>query len=471
MKRSKNTDELLVKQKGETKSLDKKLFLKQQKADGIIRVTPKEFDFFKEQEELTHFNLQQSFHKKNNTYLIMKLLEHGYFTKDEEKLPLLDADNILKFKCLDVKEKLPYTKISKQDINKSSTKSLSSLKQSILNRYQKSLPGISKKELLELGVSMTSLQKIVGKDSTRAGFGRGLLELGSTNKNVVALTADLGGSTNVASFAKKYPERFFQVGVAEQNLVTVASGLAHTKKIPYATTFAAFSPGRNFEQIRTTICYNDQPVKICSTHSGLGVGEDGATHQMLEDIALMRSLPNMIVIQPCDDLEATKATIAISKINKPVYLRLNRQSVKRITTPSSEFKVGKANILRKGDHITLIAVGPCVHEALEAANLLEDLGIDAEVINCHTIKPLDEKTILESAKKTDLVITIEDHQITGGLGGAVAELLAQKSTAHLKIIGVEDKFGESGPYEKLYKKYGLTAKDIVKRAKKLIEEY
>ena len=306
---------------------------------------------------------------------------------------------------------------------------------------------------------------------TRSGFGKGLLEAAKTNKDIVVLSADLAGSTKVSEFAKTYPHRFFQVGVAEQNLVTTASGLAHTGKIPYATTFSAFSPGRNFEQIRTTICYNDQPVKICSTHTGLGVGEDGATHQMLEDIALMRSLPNMIVIQPCDDLEASKAAIEISKVNKPVYLRLTRQNLPQVTKESSKFKIGKANILRKGEHITIIAIGPLVAPSLEAADKLKELGISAEVINCHTVKPLDEKTILQSVKKTELVITAEDHQVTGGLGSAVAELLSQKKPVPLKIIGVEDKFGESGNYKELFNKYKLNSKRIVQEAKKLIEDF
>ena len=306
---------------------------------------------------------------------------------------------------------------------------------------------------------------------TRSGFGLGLLEAAKTNKDIVALSADLAGSTKVQAFAKKYPDRFFQVGVAEQNLVTTASGLAHVGKIPYATSFAAFSPGRNYEQIRTTIAYNDRPVKICSTHTGLGVGEDGATHQMLEDIALMRSLPNMIVIQPCDDLEAKKAAIEISTVNKPVYLRLTRQNLPQVTKESSKFKIGRADILRKGEHITIIAVGPLVSKALEAAKMLEEIGISAEVINSHTIKPLDTKTILQSVKKTELVITAEDHQLAGGLGSAVAEFLSQNKPVPIKMIAVEDSFGESGNYEQLFDKYKLNSKRIVEEAKKLIEDF
>ncbi len=308
------------------------------------------------------------------------------------------------------------------------------------------------------------------EDSTRAGFGRGLLKLGKKNKNVYALTADLGGSTKVDAFEKECPDRFVQVGVAEQNLVTVASGLAHVGKIPFATSFAAFSPGRNWEQIRTTICYNEQPVKICSTHSGLGVGEDGATHQMLEDLALMRSLPNMTVIQPCDALEAEKAVEEIAKLDKPVYLRLNRQKSKIITNKKNKFRIGKANVLKKGEHLTLIGIGPVLASALEAAEELEKEGISVEVINMHTLKPLDETTIQKSIEKTDLVVTVEDHQINGGLGGAVAEFLSQNTPTPLKIIGVEDSYGESGSYQELYDKYGLSKNKLKKKIQEFIEE-
>ncbi len=308
------------------------------------------------------------------------------------------------------------------------------------------------------------------KDSTRAGFGRGLAKLGEKNKNVYALTADLGGSTNLTSFKKEFPERFVQVGVAEQNLVTVASGLAHIGKIPFATTFAVFSPGRTWEQIRTTICYNNQPVKICSTHSGLGVGEDGATHQMLEDLALMRSLPNMTVIQPCDGLEAEKAVEKIANHEKPVYFRLNRQKTSLLTNKKSSFEIGKANILKKGEHITLIGIGPVLVESLEAAKELEEEGLSVEVINMHTLKPLDKKTILKSINKTDLVITVEDHQVTGGLGSSVAEFLSQVKPTPMKMLGVEDTFGESGSFEELYDKYGLSKDKIKKSIKKFVEE-
>ena len=300
--------------------------------------------------------------------------------------------------------------------------------------------------------------------ATRTGFGEGLVEAAKKNKNIYALTADLSESTGLNEFKKKYPKRFVETGVSEQNLVTVASGLACIGKIPFATSFAAFSPGRNWEQIRTTICYNNQPVKIVGTHTGLGVGEDGATHQMMEDIALMRSLPNMQVIVPCDFEQAKKATIEISKTKFPTYLRLGRQKVSQITDSKTEFKIGKAQVMKQGKDITIIACGPMVHEALKAAEELKKKKVSATVINLHTIKPIDKKTILQYAKKTKKIITVEDHQIHGGMGSAVAEVLSQEHPKKIIFIGIKDTFGESGPYEKLYKKYGLTSTHIIKAA-------
>lgn len=297
--------------------------------------------------------------------------------------------------------------------------------------------------------------------ATRTGYGDGLVEAAKKDKNVVALSADLRDSVGMSEFAKLFPERFIEVGVAEQNLVTVASGLAQVGKKPFASSFAAFSPGRNWEQIRTTICYNNQPVVIASTHSGLGVGEDGATHQMLEDIAMMRTLPNMQVIVPCDSEEAKKATLELAKSKQPAYLRLGRQKVETITKERN-FKIGKADILREGKDITIIACGPMVHEALKAHEELKKKKISVEIINLHTIKPIDKETIIESAKKTKKIITIEDHQINGGLGSAVAEVVSQNYPVKIKILGVKDVFGESGTQEQLYEKYGLTSKHIIK---------
>ena len=314
--------------------------------------------------------------------------------------------------------------------------------------------------------------KLFDKDviqvSTRDGFGEGLILAGEENEKVVALSADLEESTRADGFFKKYPERSFEVGVAEQSLVTVASGLAHEGKIPYVTSYAVFSPGRNWEQIRTTICYNNVPVKIIGSHSGISVGADGATHQALEDIALMRVLPNMVVISPCDAIEAKKATLAMAKLNKPCYLRLSRNKTPIITTDETHFEIGKAEIFREGNHATIIATGEMVYFALLAAKKLEESMISTRVINVHTIKPLDTKSVLLAAEATGAIVTVEDHQIAGGLGSAVAEIISQHFPVPLKIIGVDDKFGESGEPEELMKKYGLTVEEIVKAVTSVI---
>ena len=302
----------------------------------------------------------------------------------------------------------------------------------------------------------------IEKVPTRDGFGQGLVLAAQANENVVGLCADLTESTRMQEFAEKFPNRYFEIGVAEQNLVTVAAGMAHEGKIPFTSSYATFSPGRNWEQIRTTICYNDVPVKIIGSHAGLSVGPDGATHQALEDIAIMRALPNMIVISPTDSIEARKATEAIARINKPCYLRLSRDKVPVITTESTPFEIGKAEIFHEGNDVTIIATGQMVYKALQVAKELQLHKISVRVINCHTIKPLDNKTILQAAEETGAIITVEEHQITGGLGGAVAELLSQNFPVPLKIIGVEDRFGESGEPNELLEKFGLTKEAIIK---------
>lgn len=308
-------------------------------------------------------------------------------------------------------------------------------------------------------------------ESSRDGFGRGLLKLGEDDENVVVLCADLEESTRVDGFFKKFPERAFEVGVAEQCLVTVASGLAHEGKIPFASSYAVFSPGRNWEQIRTTICYNNVPVKIIGSHAGITVGADGATHQALEDIALMRVLPNMVVISPCDAIEAEKATLAMAKINKPCYLRLTRNKAPIITTKETSFEIGKAEIFREGNpstssgrfaDVTIIATGEMVYYALMAAEKLEQSNISTRVINVHTIKPLDTKCILKAAEETRAIVTVEDHQIAGGLGSVVTEVVSADFPVPVKIVGIDDKFGESGEPEELMKKYGLTVENITK---------
>lgn len=303
----------------------------------------------------------------------------------------------------------------------------------------------------------------------RVGFGRGLVEAGRHNKNVVALCADLTESTKMDAFAKEFPERFIEIGVAEQNLVTVAAGMAAMGKIPFTSSYAAFSPGRNWEQIRTTIALNDVNVKIVGSHAGVSVGPDGATHQMLEDIALMRSLPNMLVIVPCDSVQAQKVTELLAKSNKPAYVRLAREATPIVTTVDTPFTLGKAEVYREGSDVTIVATGTMVYQALAAAEKLSKDDIQAEVINVAVIKPLDTATIVASVKKTGAVVTAEEAQITGGLGGAVAEVLAEQHPAPMSRIGVQDEFGQSGKPDELMKHYNLTANDIVTAVKAVIK--
>lgn len=325
--------------------------------------------------------------------------------------------------------------------------------------------------------------KLFDKDieqvASRDGFGEGLVLAGEADENVVALCADLTESTRMEGFKKQFPERFFEVGVAEQNLVTVASGMAHEGKVPFTSSYATFSPGRNWEQIRTTICYNDVPVKIVGSHAGISVGPDGATHQALEDIALMRVLPNMVVVCPADAIEAKKATLALAKNGKPSYLRLSRDKVPVITTEDTPFEIGKAEVLVDGNpsassgrfaDVTVIACGQMVYRALQATKELRTQNISVRVINCHTIKPLDTKVVLLAAQETGAIVTVEEHQINGGLGGAVAEVLTQNLPVPLKIIGIEDRFGESGDPQELLHKFGLTKEAIVKAVLGVLEQ-
>jgi transketolase len=297
--------------------------------------------------------------------------------------------------------------------------------------------------------------KDVEQEPIRAGFGRGLKAAGEKNKLIVALCADLTDSTKMSGFKEAFPDRFIEMGVAEQNLVTVASGLARAGKIPFTSSYAAFSPGRNWEQIRTTIALNDQPVKIVGSHAGVSVGPDGATHQMLEDIALMRVLPNMVVVAPGDSIEAEKATLAIADNGKPSYLRLARDKSAIFSTKDSPFEIGKAYVLREGNDITLLGTGMMTYELIIAAKTLEAKGISAEVVHVPTIKPLDAETILASVRKTGRVLTAEEAQKAGGFGGAVAELLSEQLPTPLLRIGMEDRFGESGEPRELLQKFGL----------------
>ncbi|GGK79952.1 transketolase family protein [Rufibacter glacialis] len=296
---------------------------------------------------------------------------------------------------------------------------------------------------------------------TRSGFGAGLLELGRTNPNVVALCADLVGSLKMGDFIKEFPERFFQVGIAEANMIGLAAGMTIGGKIPFTGTFANFSTGRVYDQIRQSVAYSSKNVKICASHAGLTLGEDGATHQILEDIGMMKMLPHMTVINPCDFNQTKAATIAIADHQGPVYLRFGRPVVPNFTPADQKFEIGKAVMLNEGKDVTIIATGHLVWKAILAGKLLAEQGIDAEIINIHTIKPLDTEAILASVSKTRCVVTAEEHQFNGGLGESVARLLAQQLPLPLELVGVDDSFGESGTPEQLMEKYGLNEQSIV----------
>lgn len=304
--------------------------------------------------------------------------------------------------------------------------------------------------------------------AVRDGFGKGLVAAGEKDERVVALCADLTESTRVLAFKEKFPERFIEVGVAEQNLATIASGVANYGKIPFMSSYAVFSPGRNYEQIRTTISLNNVPVKIAGAHAGITVGPDGATHQALEDIALMRVQPNMVVIVPCDAIEAEKATIAAAFNGQPTYIRFGREKSPIFTTKDTPFEIGKAEILRDGKDAAIIGCGMLLYNALVAAEELAQEGIECMVINSHTVKPIDEKTIVEAAQKTGAVVSVEEHQVNGGLGSAIAEVLSRNYPVPQEYIGVQDKFGESGNPEELIKAFGMGSDSIKEAVKKVI---
>lgn len=304
----------------------------------------------------------------------------------------------------------------------------------------------------------------------RKGFGEGLLAAGEADKNVVGLCADLTESTQMHFFKNKFPERFVEIGVAEQNLAGVGSGMAAMGKIPFITSYAMFSPGRNWEQIRTTIAYNNRPVKIAGSHAGVSVGPDGGTHQAIEDIALTRVMPRMVVISPCDAIEAKKATMAAAKTDTPVYIRLAREKTPIITTEDTPFEIGKAQIFYESadPKVTIIATGALVHKALTAAQKLEEAGIGTIVVNLATIKPLDGRTLLEVVTRAPRVVTVEEHQVAGGMGSAVAEFLAQYMPVPQEFIGVKDLFGQSGTPAELIEHYGMGESHIVEAVKKVI---
>lgn len=308
-----------------------------------------------------------------------------------------------------------------------------------------------------------------GDKDTRSGFGEGLTELGRTNKNVVALCADLTGSLKMDTFSKENPERFFQTGIAEANMIGLAAGLATGGKIPYTGTFANFSTGRVYDQIRQSVAYSNKNVKICASHAGITLGEDGATHQILEDIGLMKMLPGMTVINTCDFNQTKNATIEISNFDGPVYLRFGRPKVANFTDLNQKFKIGKGILLKEGKDVSIIATGHLVWESLQASILLEKEGINCEVINIHTIKPLDEEIILESVYKTGCLVSAEEHNIYGGLGESISRLLTTKKPVPQEFVGINDTFGESGTPNELMIKYGLSKEAIVNAVIKSIK--
>ena len=306
------------------------------------------------------------------------------------------------------------------------------------------------------------------KKDTRSGFGDGLLEAGKKNENVVALCADLIGSLKMDAFKKEFPERFFQVGIAEANMIGIAAGLTIGGKVPFTGTFANFSTGRVYDQIRQSVAYSNKNVKICASHAGLTLGEDGATHQILEDIGLMKMLPGMTVINPCDYNQTKAATIAIADYEGPVYLRFGRPAVPIFTDADQKFEIGKAWMVNEGTDVSIFATGHLVWKAIEAGEKLAEMGINAEIINIHTIKPLDEKAILESVAKTGCVVTAEEHNRLGGLGDSIAQVLARNNPSPQEYVAVDDSFGESGTPDQLMEKYGLGSIDIIKAVQKVI---
>jgi len=308
----------------------------------------------------------------------------------------------------------------------------------------------------------------IKKMATRDGYGQGLIELGKTRNDIIVMDADLAAATKTGAFKKEFPENFYNCGIAEQNMMSIAAGIAATGKVVFASSFAMFAAGRAFEQVRNSIGYPHLPVNIGATHAGISVGEDGATHQCCEDIALMRTIPGMTIINPADAVEAKAATIAAAEIDGPVYLRFGRLAVPVINDDNYKFELGKGINLVDGTDVTIVATGLMVERALQAADMLKEEGISARVINIHTIKPLDEEIILDAAKKTGAIVVAEEHSVIGGLGSAVCELLADKMPTPVKKVGVEDEFGTSGPALDLLEMFGLGSKDIVKKAKEVI---
>ncbi|MGQ9632292.1 MAG: transketolase family protein [bacterium] len=317
--------------------------------------------------------------------------------------------------------------------------------------------------------TIVDVTKEVKKRPTRDGYGEGLVFLGETNPKVVALGADITASTRVDWFKNKFPDRFFSIGIAEQDAVGTAAGLSLVGKIPYFSTYGVFASGRPWDQIRTTVCYANLNVKIGGAHGGVSVGPDGATHQALEEISLMRCLPNMTVIVPADYLETKKATIAAAEIWGPTYIRFGREAIPMITTEKTPFKIGRAELFRDGNDVSIIACGPMVYESLVAAERLAKKGISVRVINLHTVKPIDERMIIKAARETGAIVTAEEHQVMGGFGSAIAEVVVKNAPVPMEMIGIQDRFGESGEPDELMKEFNLTSDDIVKAVNRVLK--
>lgn len=306
-------------------------------------------------------------------------------------------------------------------------------------------------------------------ESIRQGFGASLVEIGAENEKIIVLSADLVSSTRVSGFSQQFPERFLEIGIAEQDIMGIAAGLSFRGKIPIIANYAAFVPGRCYDQLRQSIAFNNANVKICSSHAGIQTGPDGASHQSIEDIALARALPNFTVIAPVDSIQIQKALRQAINLDGPVFIRYSRNKTPIITKPNSEFKIGKAQVMRKGQDVTIIACGTMLAKSLHAAKFLAKKGIGARVINCHTIKPIDKDTIIEAARQTKAIVTVEDHSVFGGLGSAVSEVIVQNNPVPMKIIGINDRFGQSGSAKKLLEEYGLTVENIVKNVELLVK--
>lgn len=488
---------LYVKYKGKNFLISYKFLMDKFGVAGIIRFHKKDYDELSNMDKLAHFNFQKCNHIEGKKYLLMEILEPGFFTDDFEKQPLLNLDEFHIGKCYEVREFQDYADLTDDDIALSfkHMDSIFKIKKEIILRYSKSLPNIKKTSIPDYGVSVTKLKNIKKFDmplgkidffqknyskllkemdsidfskkcSVRTGFGKGAIELGKDNSKYVFLCADLKDSLKLGDFSKKYPKRFFEMGISEQNMMGVASGMTINNKVPFVCSYSAFNPGRNWDQLRVSVCYSNTNVKIVGSHAGLSTGPDGATHQALEDIAITRVLPNITVMSPCDEEEARKMTILSAKHQGPVYIRLFREKSMCITQKKDKFQVGKANIIYDGSDIVIFAHGITVQFAIEARKKLLDYGIDCAIINMHTIKPLDEKTVLKYAQICDLIVSIEDHQIIGGLGSAISEFLSQTYPKKIEMIGANDTFGESGDGYELLQKYNISSDEIVKRVLK-----